>query len=513
MDEQMSASREKKKRFEERGDGSEKRQVRAKVDAKAKKRKKLITGIAVVVVVLLLIVGIVFNSNLFYTGVPALKVGNTGYTAADFNYEYFNTFYNTYASMSESYGSYVSMFLDPQTDLDKQNYSDEMTWSEYFEDQAITQLQQMTILNDMADREGWSLSDEQLREIDANIEDLKTAAANNNYTDYRAYIRALYGKGFTEKRLRTLLEKSYRATYYSQYLSDNWRNSYTEEELSGYYDTVRDDYDLITYMTYYVDGSVGEDSELDADAAMAQARETADQIASARDQAAFAEAVYHFAPEEEKADYEDEDACLRRLASPAAITNTEWRTWLTDASRQSGDTTVIAGSSGYQVLLFLERNGNEYKVANFRGITINVGTDETTGEITEETRAAAQATVDEILAAFAEDPTEEKFAALADQYDTSGEAGAGGLYENVIMGQLASEAVEAYVFDPATVAGEVETFYEDGRYHVTYPLEPGEQYNLMIASNLKLQEQYNSTIEAAKAEYPVKTTFAYRFTK
>ena len=47
----MSASREKKKRFEERGDGTEKRQVRAKEDFKSKKRKKLITTVAVIVVV------------------------------------------------------------------------------------------------------------------------------------------------------------------------------------------------------------------------------------------------------------------------------------------------------------------------------------------------------------------------------------------------------------------------------------------------------------------------------
>ena len=491
----------------------EKRQVRAKADAGAKKRKKIITTVAVVVVAALILVGVVFNSNLFYTGVPALKVGDTGYTAADFNYEYFNTYYNTYSSMADMYGSYASMFLDSSKPLDEQNYSEDMTWADYFEEQAFTQLQQMTILNDMADKEGWTLSSEQLREIDANIEGLKTAAASNNYTDYRAYVRALYGKGITEKRLRTLLEKSYRATYYSQYLAETWMNSYSEEQLSEYYDSVRSEYDLISYMTYFVDGSVPEGSELDADTAMAQASDTAGEIASARDRAAFAAAVYNFAPEESKETYADENACLRRLVSPASITNSEWSSWLTDPARAAGDTTVIPGSTGYQVLLFLERNGNEYKLANFRGITVNVETDEETGEITDETRQAAQATVDEILAAFNADPTEENFASLADRYDTSGEAGTGGLYENVIMGQFASEEVEAYVFSESTVPGTVETFYEDGRYYLTYPLEPGEQYNLFIAKNRMAEEQYNSAIESAKADYPVDTKFAFRFTK
>ena len=260
MDEAMSASREKKKRFEERGDGVEKRQVRAKEDFKLKKRKKLITSIVAVVVVVLIVVGVVFNSNLFYTGVPALKIGDSKYTTSDFNYEYFNAYYNTYTNMQNSYGSYASMFLNPQEPLDKQMYSDTQTWDDYFEEQAIEHLKQMTILNDMADAENWELSAAQKAEIEANIDSLKTAAASNNYGDYRAYIRALYGKGATEKTLRKLLEKSYRATYYSRYLNETWTNSYTDEQLDDYYDAVRDEYDLVSFMVYQVSGEADDEA-------------------------------------------------------------------------------------------------------------------------------------------------------------------------------------------------------------------------------------------------------------
>ena len=508
----MSASREKKKRFEERSDGTEKRQVRAKEDFKSKKRKKLIGTIAVIVVVVLIVLGVVFNSNLFYTGVTAVKVGGTGYTTADFNYEYFNTYYNTYTSMVNTYGSYASMFLDTTQPLSKQQYSDTVTWEEYFEEQAFSQLQQMTILNDLADAEGWELTAEEKKEIDANIDSLKTAAASNNYSDYRAYIRALYGKGFTEDRLRKLLEKSYRATYYSQYLHDKWADSYTEAELDEYYDTICDDYDLVSFMEYTVEGTVDEDSEIDAATAMAQAKDIANEIASARDQATFADAVYRYAPEDEKEDYEDEDACLRRLKSPSSISAPNWRTWLTDQARQPGDTTILDFNNGYDVLLFLERNDNAYELANFRGITLYVEEDADSGEITDATRAAAQETVDAILAAFAEDPTEENFAALADQYDESGEGKVGGLYENVDMGQLASREVEDCVFGGASV-GQVQTIEGDNLYYVLYPLESGERYDHYLAKNLKGSEQYTSTIDAAIADYPVKTTFAYRFAK
>ena len=508
----MSASREKKKRFEERSDGVEKRQVRAKEDFKSKKRKKLITTIVAIVVVVLLVVAVVFNSNLFYTGVTAVKVGNTNYTTSDFNYEYFNTYYNTYTSLQNSYGSYAAMFLDTSQPLNKQQYSEELTWDEYFEDQAFRQLQQMTMLNDMADAEHWELDAAQKAEIEANIDSIKTAAINNNYSDYRAYIRALYGKGLTEDRLRSLLQKSYRATYYTNYLLDKWQNSYTEAELDEYYDSVCNDYDLISFMEYTVEGTVDEDSDIDAATAMAQAKDIANEIASARDKATFADAVYRYAPEDEKSQYEKEDACLHRYAAPAGINNTEWRSWLTDPERQAGDTTVLEYSEGYYVLLFLDRNDNSYNLANFRGITINVETDADSGEITEATRAAAQETVDAILAAFAEDPTEEKFAALADEYDMSGEDLDGGLYENVIMGQLASEEVEKHVFSGTSV-GEVQTVYSDGKYYITYALESGERYDRYIAKYFKSNQQYSDALDAAEANYPVKTTFAFKFAK
>ena len=132
MDEAMSASREKKKRFEERGDGVEKRQVRAKEDFKVKKRKKLITTVVAIVVVVLIVLGVVFNSNLFYTGLTALKIGDSKYTTSDFNYEYFNTYYNTYTNLQNNYGSYASMFLNPEEPLKKQMYSETPTRGDYF---------------------------------------------------------------------------------------------------------------------------------------------------------------------------------------------------------------------------------------------------------------------------------------------------------------------------------------------------------------------------------------------
>ncbi|MBR5224424.1 MAG: hypothetical protein IKV90_02025, partial [Clostridia bacterium] len=60
---------------------------------------------------------------------------------------------------------------------------------------------------------------------------------------------------------------------------------------------------------------------IDAATAMTQAKDTANEIASARDKATFADAVYRFAPEDEKAQYEKEMAQYQRdlAAYEAAI--------------------------------------------------------------------------------------------------------------------------------------------------------------------------------------------------
>ena len=216
------------------------------------------------------------------------------------------------------------------------------------------------------------------------------------------------------------------------------------------------------------------------------------------------------APEEERADYADDDACLTRNAAPGNI-DTNYRSWLTDTSRSFGETTVVAASSGYDVVMFLESNNNDYKVVNYRGIVIPVSTDEN-GKVTDSTMQEARETVDAVMEAFNADPTEENFASLANQYN--GSSSNGGLQENVTMGTLASYDLEQYLFDEAVrQPGDVYSFYNNNNYYIAYFVSYGEQYNLRIAENLLAEEQYNGMMEAAEADYPVKRLFAFRFTK
>ena len=46
-----------------------------------------------------------------------------------------------------------------------------------------------------------------------------------------------------------------------------------------------------------------------------------------------------------------------------------------------------------------------------------------------------------------------------------------------------------------------------------YALESGERYDRYIAKRFKSNQQYSDALDAAEADYPVKTTFAFRFAK
>jgi hypothetical protein len=101
----------------------------------------------------------------------------------------------------------------------------------------------MSILNDMGKKAGFVLNDEQKATIKQAMDDIRSAAAANQFNDVDKYLRAMYGRGLDEKRPLKLLETSYYATFYSQALVQEWKDSFTDEEKAAYYDSKRREYD------------------------------------------------------------------------------------------------------------------------------------------------------------------------------------------------------------------------------------------------------------------------------
>lgn len=103
-----------------------------------------------------------------------------------------------------------------------------------------------------------------------------------------------------------------------------------------------------------------------------------------------------------------------------------------------------------------------------RHILISPEQDETTGAISDEAWAAAERTANELLAQWQQNPTEDNFAALAN--DNSSDPGSnttGGLYEDFDSSTMVAEFTD-WSFDPARVYGDTGIVKTTYGYHIMF---------------------------------------------
>ncbi|NLV51442.1 MAG: hypothetical protein GXY20_12205 [Clostridiales bacterium] len=509
----MSASQEKRKRMQQRAEGIETKKVKEqKTLAKRLKRKKIVNA-AIIVICIAVVVLIVISSSLFYTGVPAVKFGNWKFTAAEFNYQYKTLYLSTYNSIYQTYGDYAYLLLDPNEPLSKQQYTEDQTWEEYFEETALERLKEMAMLTDAANAEGYVLSDEGKAEYESTVAEAK-AAGVSYFGSFETYLTNMFSRYMTPEIFEDMVIKEVTAKYYGQTQLE--RLSYSEEEKNARYEQLHRENDLITYYSYYVEGKADEESGIDAETAKENALAIANVLTGAKTEDVFADMVYNYAPEDKKPQYEDKDSCRKENVTPSGLSSL-YKEWLCSDDRTYGDTSLFEDDNGFYVLLWIERNNNAYSLRNFRDIVIAVGTDQETGEITEATKAAAKETVEGLYETWLENPTEDNFAKLADENSADTSQGAnGGLKQNIRMGYLDGR-LEDWLFDEARVPGDTETVYvgskTSGSYHLLYYVGEGERYDWLIAENSLKEEWYNNWKAEREADYEMKTTFAYNFTK
>ena len=175
---------------------------KARLEEQKKNRKTrnryLIIGLVIVLMVALVLF---VNSRLFLDGLAAVKVGDTKYTVADVNYEY----QRGYMQFTQSYGDYLSMFLDTSKPLSEQECmldSDGGTWDDYFKKNAENSLVQTTGFYKAAQEAGYTLTEEEQSQIDEVIGNYELYGKMYGYTDVDGYLAANFGAGNNEKTVR-----------------------------------------------------------------------------------------------------------------------------------------------------------------------------------------------------------------------------------------------------------------------------------------------------------------------
>ncbi|HJC57650.1 MAG TPA: hypothetical protein H9700_09850 [Candidatus Eisenbergiella intestinipullorum] len=408
----------KEKQTEEKSD-----KVVTRYDRRMEKRKKeeekerrswrrfqiiSIVILAAIVVSIVFSIGTSFYDRYTVLNQTYFRVGDHDVTRLEYNY-YYNNSYNNYLSM---YGSYASLMgLDTTMPLDEQTYpgNENMTWKDYFDQAAVTQIQQVKAMVDEAKESGFSYDDgEDLAAYESEI----AAQAESASVTEGDYYTMMYGDYATKSRVEPIVEENLLATAYYNHLVEE--NQPADEDITAYYEENKNTYDTVTYRSFYFE--VETDSEEDTAETESAAEETTaaetesaaeettaaetesaaeettaaetetaaeeesgmteEEIAAAMDELKvrademaarleagedFEDLCVEYANEDQKESYGgEEDGSLTEEGSyygaPTAIAD-----WLFDESRQEGEIAVLESESlnRYYVVQFLSRQNDE----------------------------------------------------------------------------------------------------------------------------------------------------------
>ena len=435
----MSASKDRLNRKQQIEAGTDKRTIAA-AEAAKKRRKQNIQYIVIAAVLVVFFAFIfIYNSNYPSRHTTAVTVDDAKYSVAQTNYHYSSS----YMSFYNNYYSYVNggLFFDPKESLADQAYSEDMSWRDYFLDAAVDSITESKVLNDAAAEAGFTLSEEQQAEFDEAVAQIENNWSELGYSSLQQYIGLNYGKGVDMDMVKEEMYKSFVASSYSQSVFDSYE--YTPEELAAYYSEHADEYDRITYAYY-----TPVDDTVDAEALAAAVNGTSEE-------------QFNTYMEE---NYEDQTPVT--LTYPGSSLSEAYSEWLLDPARKAGDAAALEDGDSTTVVMFLDRDANDYNTVSFRHVLIMAQDADGDGVFSDEEKAAAQTRAEELYAQWQDgDATEDSFAELADaNTEASGSAGKGGLYETVTKGQMV-EPIDQWLFDDARKAGDTAVLsYEGSNY-------------------------------------------------
>lgn len=335
---------------------------------------------------------------------PYVSIGDHRLTQLEYEY-YYNTSVSNYISSYSYFLSYMG--LDTKKPLDEQQYSETMTWKDYFEQMTCEQLRQEYALIDDAKANGFEY--DTTEDYNNYLTTAKETAKNANQT-LAQYFKSSFGDYATVSNVKPFMEQSYYAkAYYDKLLEDHTPDDAT---IAAYYESHKADYDKVSYYSFAFDpsvyasdtalpdatevtgsdentpGSTTEDADTttDANSSSEDADSTTEANSSTEDANSTTEAnsstedatdnaaatneetpayilanemlerlkdgedfetlCAEFATDDTKSNYESTDSeySLTKNATCSSA-NADFRAWLSDESRKEGDMTVIQSES------------------------------------------------------------------------------------------------------------------------------------------------------------------------
>lgn len=518
----------------------------AKKAPKNSKRKKVIKRVvAITLAVVLSLSAVIGMLNFFDVPQKTFKYTIKGanaeatsysFTMGEYNYYYYTTWYAYYsqAAQMEQYGAGMGLMytgFDYTKAPSDQPYNTETvsltgvsleelgnpenaTWADAFKFSAINKIISTKYGAEMAKKQNIQLTAQEKTEIDQTIEQFATSAKTNDYGLTR-YLSLTFGKGVNEKVIRKALEESYLSQAYFTKLNEDYSNAVTDEQINSKYEENRDNYDIVDIRLYKFTTTIDEKNHSDElseeehqklhDAEYAKTKATADAfLEKVKDEASFIAAAK---AENLSADHKSTDdgdkSTLISNTTYSALTQykEELAKWVYDDARQVGDKTVIDAGSGTYYAVFMKtlpHKDTSFDSADVRHLLVQFPVDENgkTVELTDKVKADTKAEAQKLLDEYLKNPTEENFAALADEHtDDSGSKGKGGLYEDITADSNYVSEFKNWALDNSRTAGDTEIVETTYGYHIMYHVKSeGVAWSSNIRAELSSAE-YEAELE------------------
>lgn len=303
----------------------------------------------------------------------------TELTNAQFSYYYWGEYY--YYVQTNGFG------FDASKPLSEQQYSDDMTWHDFFLQNACTSIQQIESLKAAATEAGFTMPETYQSEYDSTISSMADYAQQAGFTDsdgngdVLAYIQDSYGSAATEESFEQYLYDSYYVTAYSDEIYNSL--SFTDDEIESYYDDNSDmftsygieksDQPNVNVRHILIEPADTSSEGSESSAVEDSAAEEASEEAAWADAEEEAERIY----EEWKSGDATEESFGELANTYSADTGsnttgglyedvypgqmvTEFNDWCFDTSRQPGDTAIIRTSFGYHIMYYVGATENYY---------------------------------------------------------------------------------------------------------------------------------------------------------
>ena len=396
-------------------------------------------------------------------------------------------FKNSYNSFTAYYASYYGFDTTKSSKVQFYDEENNITWYDEFIESAKSEVTQLFTLCEAAQKEGVSIDDDDRKDIDDTLENMRTAASEAGKT-VDEYISSTFGEGLTEKDVLENLEQTTLASKYYKKIYDGF--TYTDEQYEQTYNENKESYQYVDFLTFtFGYGTVdSSDSSVAVDEQQKEkAKKAAEELAKVKSEQEFKEYITKYLNEnpdyvnistESSYTQEDFDAAVTSQVNSALKqkyayeTTTDAGKWMFSEDRKENETYSFEGTSSYNVVMLLKTPyRDESLLKNVRHILITSDSDASDEEAKKKADEEAKKKAEEVYEAWKNgEATEDSFAALATEYNATSDphsAASGGLYEDVYQGEMVP-TFNDWVFDASRKPGDTGIVKTDYGYHIMY---------------------------------------------